>query len=474
MRLEADRPVRHRAGREPLDDLADRLDLLDRHRRVPILGRLEVQQPPQGHQALGLVVDVLAVLLEDVVATRARGVLQPEHRLGIEEVRLAFAAPLVLAPHGQGAMGQRDPVRRVGRQVPPLDLLGQFEQADAAELGRGAGEVAVHQLLGQPERLEDLRPGVGGHRRDAHLAHHLEHALAEGLDQVGGALARLDVGVDAVPREVLHRLDRQVRVDRRRAVADQQRDVVDLPDVAGLDDQTDLGAGLLPDEVVVYGRGQQQRRDRRQLGVGVPVGEDDDPRAVGDRRRDLGADVVQLGRQRVRPAGHRVQPAGHIARVAGQVAVPIDVEDLGQRVVVEHRERQHQPPTRRRTRIEQVPLRPDGVVEGGDQFLADRVERRVGHLGEELGEVVEQRPGLLTQRGDRGVGAHRPDRLGAAGRHRRQDQPQLLLGVAEDLLTAGHRGVGVHDVLPLGQIREEDPTARPATPRTARPRPGCP
>ena len=34
VRLLADRAVAHRAGVEPLDDLADRLDLLDRHRRA--------------------------------------------------------------------------------------------------------------------------------------------------------------------------------------------------------------------------------------------------------------------------------------------------------------------------------------------------------------------------------------------------------------------------------------------------------
>jgi hypothetical protein len=37
------------------------------------------------------------VLLEDVVAPGAGGVLQPEDRLGVEQVRLALAAPLVLA-----------------------------------------------------------------------------------------------------------------------------------------------------------------------------------------------------------------------------------------------------------------------------------------------------------------------------------------------------------------------------------------
>ena len=58
VRLLADRAVGHRAGREPLDDLGDRLDLVDRDRRPAELRRvLEPEQPAQRHQPLGLLVD---------------------------------------------------------------------------------------------------------------------------------------------------------------------------------------------------------------------------------------------------------------------------------------------------------------------------------------------------------------------------------------------------------------------------------
>ena len=50
-----------------------------------------------------------------------------------------------------------------------------------------------------------------------------------------------------------------------------------LADVTGLHHQAHLGAALLPDQVVVYGCSQQQRRDRRQLAVGMPIREQDDP-----------------------------------------------------------------------------------------------------------------------------------------------------------------------------------------------------
>ena len=149
-----------------------------------------------------------------------------------------------------------------------------------------------------------------------------------------------------------------------------------------------------------------------------------------------------------------VQAAGDVGLEAGHVAVAVDVADLGQVVVGEHRERQHDLAARGGAGVEQVGLGADAARQRGDQLLADRVERRVGHLGEQLAEVVEEQAWLLAQHRDRGVGAHRADRLGAGVGHRREQDAQLLLGVAEDLLAARHRGVGVHDVLTLGHVVE--------------------
>ena len=106
----------------------------------------------------------------------------------------------------------------------------------------------------------------------------------------------LHAGQLAVADEVLDRLEGQVRVDRGGAVAEQQRDVVHLAAVAGLDDEADLHAGLLAHQVVVHGRRHQQRRDRRALLVAVAVGQHDDPRAGGDRLGDLGAQLLDAPR----------------------------------------------------------------------------------------------------------------------------------------------------------------------------------
>ena len=79
--------------------------------------------------------------------------------------------------------------------------------------------------------------------------------------------------------------------------------MVHLAGVAGLHDQTHLGAGPGADEVVVDRRNRQQRRDRCQGLVGLPVGDDQDPRTVGDGLRRGVADVVERAAQTLTTLG---------------------------------------------------------------------------------------------------------------------------------------------------------------------------
>src|SRR5437763_517130 len=82
--------------------------------------------------------------------------------------------------------------------VPLGHLGGQHVETDAAEAGDGAGEVAVDDLLGETDGFEHLGAGVGRGRRDAHLRHDLEDALAAGLDVALDRLAVRDARDDAL------------------------------------------------------------------------------------------------------------------------------------------------------------------------------------------------------------------------------------------------------------------------------------
>jgi hypothetical protein len=83
----------------------------------------------------GLVVDRPGVLLEDLVALGPGGVLELEHGLGVEEVDLALAAPLVLAADLELAVGQLGRAVQVGQRWRG-HLGGQDVEAPRRRCGR--------------------------------------------------------------------------------------------------------------------------------------------------------------------------------------------------------------------------------------------------------------------------------------------------------------------------------------------------
>jgi hypothetical protein len=107
---------------------------------------------------------------------------QLEHRLRVEEVILAVAAPLVLAPRLELVRPHGLPSERV--LVADLHFLGNDVDADAADARRGVREVLVDERLAQADRFEDLCAAVALERGDAHLGHHLQHTFVERLDVV--------------------------------------------------------------------------------------------------------------------------------------------------------------------------------------------------------------------------------------------------------------------------------------------------
>ena len=94
--------------------------------------------------------------------------------------------------------------------------------------------------------------------------------------------------------------------------------------------------------------------------------------------------------------------------------------------------------------LEDVAVVADVGRQAHHQLFADRVDRRVGDLREELLEVGEEGLGLVREHRERGVVAHGADRLGALLGHRLQDDGEVLGGVAEALLpreqVVGHVG----------------------------------
>ena len=107
--------------------------------------------------------------------------------------------------------------------------------------------------------------------------------------------------------------------------------------------------------------------------------------------------------------------------------------------------------------IQNVALGADVAGERHHQLLADRIDRWVRHLREELLEIVEQRLGLVREASQRRVRTHRTHRLLALGGDRQQDRLQVFIGIAERPLPPQQRVlVGGIDARRFRQVVQMD------------------
>ena len=397
-------------------------------------GRLvEAQQAAQRRLRHGHLVHVGGEALVGVgAALVACGLLERGDRLRVPAVELAVAAPGVDAA-GRQQLGAR---RRVGARVAVEALPGQHVHPHAADARGRAGEVAVHELLLDADRLEDLRAGVGADRRDPHLGEDLQEALADGLDVAAHRLVRRHaLGQAALAMERVERLEHHVGVHGGGPVADQAGHVVDLLGLAGLDDQAASQARALADEVVVHRRGGEHRGHRDALGAEVAVGEDEDVHAAPDQLGGLVADLLE-------PLLHPLRALrggpGHVDRARLEHAV-VDLAELLELRASQQRLRHHELVAVVGRLAEQVDLRADHGLEAHHDRLADRVDGRVRDLREQLLEVGEQRRAHVGEDGEGGVVAHRPGGLDGVARHRHERHAQVLLGPAEGELLGAQR-----------------------------------
>ncbi len=248
----------------------------------------------------------------------------------------------------------------------------------------------------QADGVEDLGAAIGLVGRDAHLRHHLEQSLVDRLD------VALDdfLVVELLRQLALHgdqRLEGEIGIDRLGAVAGEAGEMVHLARLAGFDDQPDRGAQALADQMMMHRRAGEQRRDRNAVGAGAAVGQDDDVDAVAHGGLGLGGERLD---RRVHAGGAGLRGPGGVERARLEMIVA----DLGDRadllqIGVGQDRLMHLEPlgVRHPFEVEQVRPRPDDRDEAHDQLLADRVDRRVGHLGEVLLEVGEQELRLVGQ-----------------------------------------------------------------------------
>ena len=172
------------------------------------------------------------------------------------------------------------------------------------------------------------------------------------------------------------------------------------------------------------------------------VGQDDD--VLAGAHGCFGA-LAELVERLAHAGGAMVGAIGDVERDGAELVVGdlADAADALQIVVGEDRMRRLEPLLLGGAfEVEQVRPRPDEGHERHDQLLADRVDRRVGHLGEVLLEISVQQLRPVGQRRDRRIGAHGADRFLAGLRHRHHQELDALLRVAEGLLAIEQAHIG--------------------------------
>ena len=141
--------------------------------------------------------------------------------------------------------------------------------------------------------------------------------------------------------------------------------------------------------------------------------------------------------------------------------------------------RHFQPLVRAGVVAQQVGPRPDHRDQRHHQFLADRIDRRIGDLGEVLLEIVVEQLGLASRapRSACRCPSSPPDRRRST-RHRLQEELDVFLGVAEGLLAIEQRRRIVRPRRrarsgSVGQFFQLELRGASAIPRRARRRRAC-
>ncbi len=201
---------------------------------------------------------------------------------------------------------------------------------------------------------------------------------------------------------------------------------------AGLHDQVAVAAQADAHQVQVDGAGRQQGVDRDRARAGEAVRQQQDHRAVAHRGFGLRAQAIDRGREMLALAQEQVQPHVRVGEV-------LQREQLAQLALGEDRRVDHHRARIGRRQLEEVALAPDVGRQRHHALLAQRVDRRVGDLGEGLAEVVVQGARLGREHRHRGVVAHRAGGFLFGLGHHAQDRLAFLAAEAVQLLEARQR-----------------------------------
>ena len=282
---------------------------------------------------LVLVVDDLCVLFVRAEVVRACAVLQLGNRIRRPHVLFATGAPSVFTASVEH-VGEHW-VFAEGCLVHANAFFGHFENADAFDAARCAGEILLHGFGVDTDGFKQLRTAVRHVGRHAHLGHDLRQAFADGFDVVVDRLLGRQISWQIFV-QIGQCFEREVGVHVFCAVACQHSEVVHFAGAAGFDHQTSRGAQAFAHQVLVDRRQSQHCGDGHLGGAHSAVADDQDVVAAFDGVHSFSAQRRQLGFNAVVAP---CQGVSHVERGALELAVCVlfDVTQLGHVGKVQHR-----------------------------------------------------------------------------------------------------------------------------------------
>ena len=216
--------------------------------------------------------------------------------------------------------------------------------------------------------------------------------------------------------------------------------------LAALQDQGYGGALFRADQVLLHAGDRQQGGDSHVVFVHAAVREND---YVGAGCRSAVHCYVELLKGPLQGGVLVIQKRDCPRAEAGLVQISdLEEVDAGQDRVVDFQDR-----TVGALLLKEIAVRADVYRGIGHYFLPEGVNGRVGNLGKELLEIVEQQLMLFGKHRQRRVVAHGEGRLHAVFRHGKDLVLDVLIGVAEDFIQPVAHLLGVDGNLAVGDLK---------------------
>ena len=423
MGLLGDGTVRHGSG---LETGHDGIHALHFFQRDAFLRIFEIQKRAD-LPVVVLSVDQRRILLKQFIASFSGRLLQEMDRLRIVQMLFPGASLFMKTQAVQsqaGVQSQRIECSRMQRFHLFLDLF----QADAPDAADRVGKIFVHHFFVDADRLKNLGTQVRLDRRNTHLGRRLHNTADDRLVVIVYCRVVIfiqDSLIDQVPDALLC----QIRIDRAGAVSQQRCEMMYFPGFAGFQDDGYGGTFLGPDQMLLQRGHRQQRRDRHMVLIYAPVGQDQDIYSVP-----------------VSPVSFHKQPVDGTLQTGIFIigdrkhfhleAFLLHSLDLQQICVGQDRVVDSEHAAVLRFLFQQVSVLAHIDYRGSNDLFTDSVDRRIGHLREQLFEIIEQRLMMVGQRRQRHVDSHGRSSLGTIGRHAHDRSSHIFIPVAECFLKA--------------------------------------